>query len=150
MKKETKEKHFIKKPEYIGGIKAMRKFIQENMKYPKDALENKIEGTVAIDYKVDNNGKVVKAKVISGLGHGCDEEALRLVNLFKFTAPRNRKVRATFNKKIQIHFRLPKKREPQHTIGTEVQYNYITIQKSAKEKPAKKKKSRTYTFTINY
>lgn len=156
MHKETKDKHFIQKPTYEGGQKAMKQFITENLKYPKDAFENKIEGTVFIDYKVDNKGIVVSAKVISGLGHGCDEEALRLVKLLKFNAPRNRKIRITFNKKIQIHFRLPKVKpapKPQFSQPTEG-YNYVVTKKSKpKPKPVKKntpKRKYTYTVTVNF
>lgn len=138
----------------------MKKFISENLKYPKAALENKIEGTVHIDYKVSHKGKVLDAKVISGLGHGCDEEAVRLVKMLKFTEARNRKIRATFNKKIQIHFRLPKAKpvfKPQVQVQTQtsisdIQYQYVvTPKKEEKSKKTLPKKSGGgYTITINY
>ncbi len=154
MKKETKDKHFIKKPEYVGGAKAMKQFIKENLKYPKEALKNKIEGTVSIDYKVDNQGKVMSAKVISGLGYGCDEEALRLVKSLKFSTARNRKMRVTFNKKIQIHFRLPKEKpsakpvqSPSQPQYTGIQYQYIP---KKKKKQTAKKKGKSYTITYNF
>ena len=144
MAKETKDKHFIKKPIYIGGPKAMKQFISENLKYPKEALENKVEGTVWIDYKVNNKGEVTDAKVISGLKNGCDEEALRLVKLLKFSALRNRKLRVTFNKKIQIHFRLPKEKPAskptQQIVQTAIQYEYVPTPKVVEEKPTTPKK----------
>ena len=90
MEKERKEKHFIQKPIYEGGIKAMKLFIRENLKYPKTALENRIEGTVALRYTINHKGKVVKVKIISGIGHGCDKEAERLVKELVFSASRNR------------------------------------------------------------
>ena len=161
--KETKDKHFIQKPQYEGGLKAMKKFISENLKYPKAALENKIEGTVHIDYKVSHKGQVLDAKVISGLGNGCDEEAIRLVKMLKFSEARNRKIRATFNKKIQIHFRLPKAKpvaKPQiklqskfqnQTSTSDLQYQYVlTPAKSQKtKKMPPKKKGKSYTIRIN-
>ena len=110
MKKERKDKHFIKKPFYEGGPMAMKKFIGENMRYPKEALENKIEGTVYVRYDVDQKGKVIDAKVVKGIGHGCDEEAIRLAKSLKFQVPKNRVGRVVFHKNIQIHFRLPKKK----------------------------------------
>ena len=109
MKKEAKDKHFIKKPIYEGGPKAMKKFIGENLRYPKEALENKIQGTVYVRYDIDRKGNVFDAKVIKGIGYGCDEEAMRLAKLLKFRVPKTRGVRVTFHKNIQIHFRLPKK-----------------------------------------
>ena len=50
------------------------------------------------------------AKIISGLNPVCNEEAVRLVKLLKFTVPKNRGVRAIFHKNLTIHFRLPKEK----------------------------------------
>ena len=85
---EKKDKHFIKKPYYEGGIKALKKFVGENLQYPKEALREKIEGTVYVRYTVDYKGNVIAAKTISGIGYGCDQEALRLVKMLKFIAPK--------------------------------------------------------------
>ena len=112
MKKKASDKHFIKKPTYIGGLKAMREFIAKEMKYPESALEKKIEGTVYLKYEVDYKGTVVSSRVLSHLGYGCDEEAQRIVSKLKFYVGKNpRKLRIKFNKSIKINFRLPKKKE---------------------------------------
>ena len=79
MQKERKDKHFIKKPIYPGGIKEMRALIGRELKYPSEALESKIEGTVYLRYNIDHKGNVTSSKVLSSLGHGCDEEAQRIV-----------------------------------------------------------------------
>ena len=79
MKKERKDKHFIKKPIYPGGLKAMRAFIAKHKKYPPAAEENNIEGVVRVKYDIDYKGNVVGTQVQSSLGYGCDEEALRAV-----------------------------------------------------------------------
>jgi len=87
----------------------MGQLIKSKMKYPKDALKEKIEGTVHLRYEIDYKGNVTKSKVISSLGYGCDEEAQRLVKLLKFEMPKiPRKMRLKFNKTIRIHFKLPK------------------------------------------
>lgn len=112
MDKEKKGKHFIKKPIYKGGMKAIRAFIQSALQYPSEALEKKVEGTVLVRYEIDHRGNVVDAKVISGIGHGCDEEAMRIARLLKFDVPRTRGVRVRFHKDIYIHFRLPKTPPP--------------------------------------
>jgi protein TonB len=108
MKKEKKEKHFIHKPIYPGGNKAMKELVARELKYPKEALEHKIEGVVRVRYTIDKDGKVIKTQVIMHLGHGCDEEAERIVKLFKFTVPKNRKIKVHFHKTINIRFKLPK------------------------------------------
>lgn len=69
-----------KEPELEGGIKAF----YYKMKYPKEAIKEKIEGRVLVQFIVNSNGKVENAEVIQGIGGGCDEEALSLVKTAKF------------------------------------------------------------------
>jgi len=144
VQKERKDKHFIKKPIYPGGRDALKKFIRANLKYPKEALENKIEGTVSLKYTIDFKGKVTESHIISGLGHGCDEEALRLAYMLKFEVPKSgRKVRVHFHKDLHIHFRLPKKKPKK-----QVQVSYQYSQTSPKSKPGKSKSGGSYSYTI--
>ncbi len=110
MHKEKKGKHFIKQAVYKGGMKAMKAFIKEQLRYPKKALSEKIEGSVYLKYTVNHKGKVIDTKVISSLGYGCDEEAVRIVKMLEFEVPKNRGVKVLYHKNIQIHFRLPKKK----------------------------------------
>jgi TonB family protein len=143
MQKEKKDKHFLHKPIYEGGPKAMKAFVKENLRYPKAAFDARIEGSVKVKYSIDFKGNVVKTKIISSLGHGCDEEAARIVKMLKFEVPKNRKMKVLFHKNITIHFRLPKKVEKQPTT---IQYN-ITKAKKKQEEPPKKSGS-GYSYTI--
>lgn len=86
----------------------MLAFIVQQLKYPQEALAKRVEGTVIIKYAIDQHGDVTEAKVLAGVGHGCDEEAVRIVKLLKFKSPKNRGLRVVFHKNIQIHFKLPK------------------------------------------
>ncbi len=146
--KEKKDKHFIKKPIYKGGRTAFNAFIKANLKYPLDALENKIEGTVLVRYDIDYKGSVTGAKVLKGIGYGCDEEAMRVVKLLKFEIPKGpRGLRVLFHKENKIDFRLPKKlkvKTPEPTQAS-ITYNYTPKKKEEK----KKKTSRSYTYTIS-
>ncbi|MCG8331708.1 MAG: energy transducer TonB [Chitinophagales bacterium] len=143
MQREKKDKNFIKKPIYDGGPKAMREFIKKNMRYPQEAFDAKIEGTVVIKYRVDHQGKVVDAKVIAGLGYGCDEEAVRLVSLLTFKVPKSRGVKVLFNKSLKIHFRMPKK--PPTTIS----YTVTKEEKGKEDASSKESNSGSYHYTIN-
>lgn len=138
MHKEKKEKHFIQKPQYPGGVKAIRAFIREQLQYPREALEARVEGTVILHYSVDFRGTVTDVRVVSGLGYGCDQEAVRLVQLLKFEVPKTRKLRVKFQKTIQIHFRLPS--------APEIQYNYQVGQKPTEEETG----SSSYFYTIEW
>jgi periplasmic protein TonB len=68
-------------PEYPGGNKALYEFLATNLQYPAEAVENNIEGTVYVKFFVDENGKVSSPVVLRGIGSGCDEEAIRIINL---------------------------------------------------------------------
>jgi len=91
-----------KMPEPIGGIKG----IQEKIWYPKEAIKNKVEGTVYILAFVDEYGNVTEAEVLKGIGSGCDEIALMAVKLTQFTPgmAESKKVKAQIS--IPIVFKL--------------------------------------------
>jgi len=154
MSKEKKDNHFIKKPFYEGGITELRKFIKQNLKYPKEALEKKIEGTVLVRHDINHKGKVTGAKVLKGIGHGCDEEATRLIKLLKYEVPKGpRKLKVTFHKDTKINFRLPKvkpkkktekKSEKIKSNEGQLSIKYTITPKSGKAKEVKK----TYNYTI--
>lgn len=138
MKKSRQAKSFIQRPSYPGGRAAINELIKRELRYPEKALAAKVEGKVKVSYTLNHKGIVTSAKVVKGLGHGCNEEAIRLVNLLRFDVPKNRGVRVTFNKTITINFRLPKQKKPA------VNYQYT----SSNPKQIKSKKS--YKITINY
>ena len=68
-------------PSYPGGIQAMSEFIQENLIYPKEAQEKKIEGSVIVCFIIEKDGSVTQFKIYSGIGSGCDEEAIRIIKM---------------------------------------------------------------------
>jgi len=141
-KRSAKDKHFLKQPIYQGGKKAMDKLISKNLTYPKEALMEKIEGSVYLRYGIDYKGNVKETKVISSLGYGCDEEAERVVGLLKFEVPDvPRKMKVVFHKNIRIHFRLPMKKTK------ELHYSVSTSK--TKEKESRNSNSYSYTITIN-
>ncbi len=154
MAKERKDNSFIKKPVYPGGNGAYRKFIKDNLRYPKEAKEKKIEGVVFLKYTIDHKGSVTEVQVVKGIGHGCDKEAKRIIKLLKFEIPKGpRKLRVTFHKKTQITFRLPKvktKPKPKTPAPTTKQKVRLVYQyKPAETKPNTKKKSYGYTIKGN-
>ena len=68
------------KPEFIGGESALFKYISENIKYPKVARENNIEGTVYVGFVVEADGSITDVDVKRGVGGGCSEEAVRVIS----------------------------------------------------------------------
>lgn len=61
--------------------------IKTNAQYPDAAKENNVQGTVTVEFVIDKTGVVTMPKVVQGLGHGCDEEALRVVSLMPAWVP---------------------------------------------------------------
>ncbi len=64
---------------YPGGMEALGAYLQKNLAYPLEARENAIEGKVYVVFEVTAQGTIQAASVLSGIGYGCDEEALRVV-----------------------------------------------------------------------
>ncbi len=147
MGKPKKANDFFKAPTYRGGNAAMKKFIAENLKYPKEALESKVEGTVDLSYVVDGLGKVISAEVKKGIGHGCDEEALRLVKSLVFEKAINRGFKTTSKRNIKIHFKLPKSVKRNST--TQVNYHIVSSKPKPPAPPPQKKSGYNITVTIN-
>lgn len=97
-------------PEYPGGQQAMFAFISKELKYPEEAIDNGIEGTVVISFVVERDGSIGEAKVLRGLGGGCSEEALRVVKSMPTWRPGvqgGKVVRTSFN--LPIRFKLQDK-----------------------------------------
>ena len=99
MKKSKKDKDFVHKAYYKGGTEALRAFISKEMQYPEEAKKHNIQGTVKLAFEVNYKGAVHHVKVISSVGYGCDEEAVRLATLLKYEVPKTYKLRIGFKKK---------------------------------------------------
>lgn len=131
-------------PKYPGGSVAFKAFVTENLRYPKEALEANIEGSVMVGYDIHDTGEVSNPHILKGLGYGCDEEAMRVISLLKFEKVKNRGVRLKMTSKTTIHFKLP--------AGIRISYSV-----AEKDKPAKitdttqdKPVPVTYEYTISF
>lgn len=60
-------------PSYTGGEQAMMKYLSENLKYPKEALDKGIEGTVFVDFVVSENGKIREVVSNDSVGEDVDQ-----------------------------------------------------------------------------
>ena len=69
------------RPAYPGGQTALSNYVNDRIEYPQMAIDDNKEGTVNVQFVVDENGKVSDAKVVGGkLGDGLDEEAERIIS----------------------------------------------------------------------
>lgn len=64
---------------FPGGLQEWQQFLRKNIKYPRFAQRNRIEGKVHLSFYVDAAGNISDIKITRGIGGGCDEEALRVL-----------------------------------------------------------------------
>ena len=67
------------KPDFQGGQLALNLFIAKNLKYPKQAIENNVQGVLVVRLKVAKDGTASFNEFIRQLGYGCEEEVRRLI-----------------------------------------------------------------------
>ena len=66
-------------PTPTGGMQAFYKYVSDNLKYPAQARRMGIEGKVFVQFVVDRDGSLSEVQAIRGIGAGCDEEAVRVI-----------------------------------------------------------------------
>ena len=140
--KKKKRTKFLEKPQYPGGAKALREFVNAHLQYPQDAMEQRIEGVVTVAYQVTDDGEVVNPVVVKSLCPSCDEEALRIVNLLRYDKVRNRGIRLKMNSKLNINFHLA----PVPAKST-ITYSYTP---SSKKSGKSGKSSGGYSYSISW
>ena len=96
-------------PSFPGGDVALMKYIKDNMIYPPEALKNKIEGKVIVQFVVTKTGKVGKVKVARAVNKELDQEAVRLIKMLPDFSPGRNNVGEPVNVwyTIPITFKLP-------------------------------------------
>ncbi|HWA34570.1 MAG TPA: TonB family protein [Cyclobacteriaceae bacterium] len=62
-----------------GGMAAFYKYVGEKIKYPAQARRMGIEGRVFVEFVINKDGSLSDVKAIKGIGAGCDEEAVRII-----------------------------------------------------------------------
>lgn len=62
-----------------GGMTAFYNEVSRLMKYPAEAKKKHVEGRVFLEFVINKDGVLSDIRVIRGLGAGCDEEAIRVL-----------------------------------------------------------------------
>lgn len=94
-------------PEYPGGMKEMLKFLQENVKYPENAMKNNVQGRVIVQFVVEKDGTLTEFKVARSVDPDLDAEALRVLQIMPKWKPgmqRGKIVRVKFT--VPVSFKL--------------------------------------------
>ena len=89
-------------PEFPGGLAKMAAFLSDHIKYPEMARQTGIQGIVYLNFVVEPDGHISNVTVLRGIGGGCDEESVRVVQSMP-----NWKPGMQFNRKVRVSFNLP-------------------------------------------
>lgn len=89
-------------PEFPGGIQRLVDYLNSKIKYPERARQNSIEGKVFVQFIVSKSGKVTNVEVKRDIGHGCGEEAYRVVSNMPDWKPGKIK-----GEPVNVYFTLP-------------------------------------------
>jgi TonB family protein len=92
-------------PTFMGGDEARIEYIKENLRYPDEAREKGIQGIVFVTFVVEADGSISNVRLLRGIGGGCDEEAVRVIENMPRWIPgkqRGQAVRVQFNMPIRF------------------------------------------------
>ena len=93
-----------KMPTFPGGVKNLMNYLSTHIKYPAQAKKDGIEGRVFVNFIIEKDGSVSHVKVLRGIGHGCDKEALKVVENMPRWIPGEQR-----GKPVRVDYNLPVK-----------------------------------------
>ncbi len=98
-----------KKPEFPGGEEALMVYLAENLKYPRVALENNIQGIVVVRFVVDTEGRISSVEILKDIGGGCGAEAARVISSMpRWTPGEHNGVKVNVRFVLPVRFQLLK------------------------------------------
>lgn len=91
-----------KQPEFPGGLEALIKYLDDNVRYPDEALKDAIEGKVIVRFDVNKDGSISDIAIVRSLQPLLDAEAIRVINAMPQWNPGTQR-----GKPIKVGFTLP-------------------------------------------
>jgi TonB family protein len=91
------------------GYRKFKQYLQDNLRYPQEAITKKIEGRVRVEFTVETDGLLSNFIILKSIGSGCDEELIRLIKEGPQWVPTKKDNVATQDKaRVELRFKLPK------------------------------------------
>jgi TonB family protein len=95
-------------PSFPGGGAALRSFFINNLKYPKEAEKNGVQGRVLCSFIVERDGSITDVRVIRGVDQSIDKEAVRVLGAMpKWIPGRKDGIPIRVNYTVTVTFKLP-------------------------------------------
>jgi TonB family protein len=91
-----------------NGFQHFYNHIGKNFKFTPEAIKNKINGKIILEFIIETNGQLKQLKITSGLGYGLDEEAIRVVSSYENWIParqNGKAVRSRFSVPIAVNLK---------------------------------------------
>ena len=92
--------------EFPGGMSAWARYLNRNLRYPQDAIDNEVQGTVIVQFIVDKEGNVSDVEAVSGANELRDEAVRVIKKSGKWTPAVQNGRQVKSYKKQPIVFRL--------------------------------------------
>lgn len=95
--------------EPVGGVGAFYDYVTSQLKdnYPPQAARMNIQGVVYIQFVVEKDGSITDVQAVKGIGGGCDELAVKVLqNSPKWNPGRQRGKAVRSRKVVPIRFKL--------------------------------------------
>ena len=96
-------------PRFPIGEKAVKEYIESHIQYPANAIKNRVQGCVFVNYVIEKTGKISNVRVVRSVDKELDEEAVRLVKTLPFipTPGRHKGKAVSVWRTEQVIFKLP-------------------------------------------
>ena len=94
-----------------GDVGQFSHWVNEHLKYPKEAVKDSLQGRVTLQFTIEKDGSVTDVHVLRGCAPVLDEEAIRVVSQSPKWTPgyiNGEPVRVVFN--FPVVFQLTKKK----------------------------------------
>ena len=96
-------------PMFPGGPAALKQYLADNIKYPKEAEKDSIQGRVIVSFVVEDDGSITEVKVAKSVDPRLDKETVEVVSKMPKWTPaqsNGENVRIKYN--VPINFKLHK------------------------------------------
>jgi len=93
-------------PKPVGGYDSLYLFFSKQMKYPRAATRNEIQGRVFVEFVINKKGLPADVKILKGIGYGCDEEAARVIALTKWEPGKQRGIPVKVKMVLPVQFKI--------------------------------------------
>ena len=89
-------------PEFPGGQEALMQFLRQEVKYPKEAFKDGVQGRVVVQFVVEKDGSISEVEVVKKVNEHLDAEAIRVVNAMPKWKPGKQK-----GENVRVKYTLP-------------------------------------------